>query len=326
MFTSSKTIADFKTIITYGHKAASGHNTQPWFFKIDNSYIEIIPNLEKSLPIIDSDHRELYISIGCALENICISATNLGYDFNVQFTNTNSVKIYLKVAVSPKANYLFEQIELRQTNRSKYNHTLIPKSDIELLDSLILENHTNLLLIEKDSKTFNKLSQYICEGNNILFNNEKFKKELLEWIRFNKEELVEHNDGLTYETIGLPELPRDVGEAMLLNAFTPEKQNDITLQNINSSSHMALFTCLGNTTNNWINTGRNLQRFCLKCTQLGISFTYLNQPCEVPQISKDLTDTLLQKNEYPMIILRLGYSKKMPYSVRKSISEHILHD
>jgi len=71
---------NFYKIINYAIKAPSGHNTQPWFFAIYENSIIITPNFERSLPAVDPNNRELFISLGCAVENLCIAANHYGYE------------------------------------------------------------------------------------------------------------------------------------------------------------------------------------------------------------------------------------------------------
>ena len=70
---------DFIQIASYASKAPSGHNTQPWKFHIADNTITVIPNFEVALPVVDGNNRELFISLGCAVENLCIAANHFGY-------------------------------------------------------------------------------------------------------------------------------------------------------------------------------------------------------------------------------------------------------
>lgn len=70
---------DLLFMIEQATKAPSGHNTQPWLFRINENGIEIHPNYTKTLPIVDSDQREMFVSLGCAVENLCIAAISRGY-------------------------------------------------------------------------------------------------------------------------------------------------------------------------------------------------------------------------------------------------------
>lgn len=50
---------------------------------------------------------------------------------------------------------------------------------------------------------------------------------------------------------------------------------------------------------------------------MGIANAYLNQPNEENDITKEMVKQLQISNEYPTILIRLGYGKKMPYSLRR---------
>ena len=70
---------DFIYMMEQAVKAPSGHNTQPWLFRVQKDRIQILPDMSKSLPAVDPDNRELFISLGCATENLCIAAEAKGY-------------------------------------------------------------------------------------------------------------------------------------------------------------------------------------------------------------------------------------------------------
>ena len=88
---------------------------------------------------------------------------------------------------------------------------------------------------------------------------------------------------------------------------------------IDSSSHFVVCTTQRDTIEEWINLGRTLQRFLLKVTEIGISYAFLNQPCEVAALAFDLREKLPVNKEHPTLIMRIGYAKQIPYSPRKKI-------
>jgi nitroreductase len=77
-----------KELIRYATLAPSGHNTQPWKFSIKENSIRIFPDFTRHLTVVDPDNRELYISLGCALENLVIAARYAGYDSEVEYFPT----------------------------------------------------------------------------------------------------------------------------------------------------------------------------------------------------------------------------------------------
>lgn len=71
--------------INYAILAPSGHNTQPWKFVVDGNIIRMYPDFQRSLPVVDPDNHALYIGLGCALENLAISAKQDGLKSTVEY-------------------------------------------------------------------------------------------------------------------------------------------------------------------------------------------------------------------------------------------------
>ena len=100
-------------------------------------------------------------------------------------------------------------------------------------------------------------------------------------------------------------------------AINDKKQNKSDSKNLASASHLVLLTSKDNTIEQWVNLGRTLERILLRTTQMGIAHAYLNQPNEEASLSGQLAQKLGLANEYPTILIRIGYGKKMPYSLRR---------
>ncbi len=318
--------SDFLKMLENGIQAPSGHNTQPWKFKINNKNIEVYPNLEKELPIVDANHRELFISLGCAVENICITANQLGYNYQIEIINQENIP-FIRIELNKgeiKKNPLFQQINQRQTNRSVYNSKIIKEEILNQLKNLNISSPISIFFYKKGENEFSTLSKLIYKGNQILFNNNEFKEELLEWIRFNSKEVEETKNGLAYDVLDSPSLPRWLGKPIVKSFLKPKSQNKSEKEKLNSSSHLVLITTKENTPDNWILAGQALERFLLKCTELEIAVAFSNQPCEVKELSNELRQKIEVNNNYPMLLMRIGYAGKMPYSKREPLKEVII--
>jgi nitroreductase len=57
-------------LLRYAVFAPSSHNTQPWLFRIQGHELDLIADLNRSLPIVDPMNRELIISCGAALNHL----------------------------------------------------------------------------------------------------------------------------------------------------------------------------------------------------------------------------------------------------------------
>ncbi len=315
---------DFIKILDYGAKAPSGHNTQPWLFKITNTEIEIHPNFKKSLPVVDPDNRELFVSLGCAAENICIAALHKRYEPTVSITDDGIIHIKLTKQNCKTAAPLFPQISLRQTNRSVYNGRIIPKDSIDLLKMVDYDPFIGVHYYKNGTSEFDSISNYIYQGNSRQMKDENFIAELQQWMRYNKKHQDATRDGLSYAVFGAPNLPRFIAKAIISKTINEKSQNKNDRKKIKSSSHFILFTTQDNTIEQWINLGRTLERILLKTTEMGFVHAYMNQPNEVLSLSQNMAVSLGITNQYPTVLIRIGYGKKMPYSLRKNIKELII--
>ncbi len=318
--------SDFLKMLENGIKAPSGHNTQPWKFKINKNSIDVYPNLEKELPIVDANHRELFISLGCAVENICLTANQLGYKYQIEIINQdNAPFIHIELNKGEvRKSPLFLQIDKRQTNRSVYNSKIIKEKTLNELKNLNIASPVSIFFYEKGKNEFLTLSELIYKGNEILFSNNEFKEELLDWIRFNKKEVEKKKDGLAYNVLESPSLPKWLGKPIVKSFLKPKPQNKSEKEKLNSSSHLVIIATEKNTPENWILAGQVLERFLLKCTELGIAVAFSNQPCEVQELSNELRKKIEIKNNYPMLLMRIGYAEKMPYSKRKTLDKVLI--
>src|ERR1700693_292004 len=111
--------------------AASPHNTQPWFFRVTSSWIELYVDTTRNVGALDPYLREAHIGIGCALENLMLAAAAHGYAATLTLVPGKLGPI----ATGPKPNLvarvdlamskrgeseLYDAIPRRHTNRSPY--------------------------------------------------------------------------------------------------------------------------------------------------------------------------------------------------------------
>lgn len=297
--------------------APSGHNAQAWKFSVtDNNDIIISPDFSRSLPVIDPKNRELYISLGCAVENISIFAESIGFTSVINEFNGN-VTISFTETHSVKNTSLAKAIDSRQTNRSVYSGKIIPDEQILQL------KQGNLCIYKHDSAEFKQLCKLVDIANTAQMNNPNFKQELKQWLRYNEHEAKQSGDGLSYDTLGTLNIPSFLRKLVVPLGLNADSQNKSDLKKLLSSSHFAVFTA-NDTISEWINTGRTLERVLLTAETLGIACAYMNQPCEEDSI-REILKISLNLNEQPQIIVRFGYADRTPRSHRRPISSFLIN-
>jgi nitroreductase len=134
-------------LLRYAILAPSSHNTQPWKFSVAEDEIQVLVDRTRWLKVADPDQRELYISVGCALENLLIAAEHFGYGHQVAyFPEPTNEELAVTVKFMPHGEpspfrepALFDAISSRHTNRKFYEERPIPQSDLQHLQNRCVE-------------------------------------------------------------------------------------------------------------------------------------------------------------------------------------------
>jgi hypothetical protein len=195
--------AQRRELIRYATLAANGHNTQPWKFALQQDAVEIHPDLTRRLPIVDPENRELWISLGCALENLLVAARATGYAAEVTYPAVTDFIHVRLTADTPQHSPLFDAIPVRQNTRSEYDGQIVPVGDLDQVQAVPLEPGVVLRFVTNpvDKET---VQEYVSQGNLNQYADKAFVEELIAWLRFNKREAVTALDGLYTRCSGNP--------------------------------------------------------------------------------------------------------------------------
>ncbi|MCG8322267.1 MAG: hypothetical protein MI921_22410 [Cytophagales bacterium] len=309
-------------LIKYAIKAPSVHNTQPWRFAYRNNVIKVFPDYNRRLPMADQDDHALFISLGCAVENLVIAANHFGYRADIDYfpplENNECIRIRLTEGRVDLDNRLFEAIDNRQSTRNRYKGRKIPGEDMKALQNAAHYEGVRTLVFSGQQEIL-PLIEFIKEASFLRFSNNSFKHELIYWIRFNTREAKQTGDGLYTASMGFPSVPSWLGR-LIMRLIKPSGEAKRVEKLVKSSSAMMVFIAESNQKKNWINLGRAFERVALTATVLNIKHAHLNMPCEEIEVRKKLAAYLgLPDNQQPLLLIRLGYSEFMPYPFRRSI-------
>lgn len=206
--------AHLKELVRYATLAPSSHNTQCWKFQVENHAISILPDLSRRCPVVDPDDHHLYVSLGCAAENLIQAAKAQGLSGEMTFNafSDGAVKIALEpsqTTVTP----LFKAITHRQCTRAEYDGQPLSAKEIELLETAGKGDGVRVMMLTERAEIETVLD-YVVKGNTAQMNNPAFMGELKSWIRFNEQEATRTGDGLSGRTTGNPSIPRWLGNLL----------------------------------------------------------------------------------------------------------------
>lgn len=316
--------AQIRDLIGYAVLAPSGHNTQPWKFAASGSTIRLLPDFSRRLPAVDPYDRELWISLGCALENLVLAAQSVGYTPDVSYPTPGADQITLHLRPTSVAGpaSLFDAIPHRQNNRSLYNGAAVPAAEMARIAAVQSDAGVSTQIFT-DSAHKEAIIEYIKAGDRRQFGDPAFVDELVSWIRFNKPEALHSQDGLYTRCMGKPDVPRWLGR-QFLTASSAGQQADTSAKKARSSSGLLVIAAASDDKRHWIETGRLYERAALTLTASGVQVAFLNQPNEVPMLRSQLAGYLGLGSALPQLVLRFGYADPLPHSLRRPLEEVLI--
>ena len=307
--------------------APSSHNTQCWKFALDDNAITIRPDLSRRCPAVDPDDHHMFVSLGCAAENLVQAALAHGLTAEPRFDVSRDaiivpltpLSLLLPLSATPtQASPLFNAIAARQCTRGDYDGQPLSNEELRLLERAGTSSGVRLLLLT-DRPAMERVLDYVVQGNIAQMADAAFVKELKGWIRFNGKDAVRTRDGLYSGASGNPSIPAWVGELAFGWFFTPKAENEKYTRQIRSSAGIAVFVGLAADKANWVEVGRSYERFALQATALGIRNAFLNQPVEVPAVRSPFADAMGLAGQRPDLVVRFGRGPTLPRSLRRPV-------
>lgn len=307
-----------RELVRYATLAPSSHNTQCWKFRLSEAAVTILPDFSRRCPAVDPDDHHLWVSLGCATENLVQAAWAHGLNAQVRLDRlTNEIPIVLEptaAVVSP----LFQAIPQRQCTRAPYDGQALSNAELALLQKVAAGPGVDAHMFTERA-AIEKTLQYVVEGNTAQMNDPAFVAELKAWIRFSSRDAVRSGDGLYAASSGNPSLPAWLGRPMFDLFFTPQSENDKYAKQLRSSAGLVVFVAESADAAHWLEVGRCYQRFALQATALGVRNAFVNQPVEVASLRPQFASAIGLGPRRPDLVVRFGRGPLLPYALRRPL-------
>ena len=310
--------------------APSSHNTQCWKFHIEENGVRLMPDFLRRCPAVDPDDHHLFVSLGCALENMAQAALANGLHAQAFFdAAANQVHVNL-TPTKPLSTPLYQAIAERQCTRAAFDGRPLANAELKLLEQAGTGDGVRVVLLTEKS-ALEKVLKYVVAGNTVQLNDQAFMRELKSWIRFDSREAVSTGDGLYSATSGNPPVSRWLGSRLMDVVLTPQGENDKYAKHIRSSAGIAVFVSASSDSAHWLEAGRCYQRFALRATALGIRNAMVNQAVEVGAIRPAFARAVMgnysdaadqagaSAGARADLVVRFGRGPIMPRSLRRNL-------
>jgi hypothetical protein len=125
----------FHELVRYATLAPSSHNTQCWRFHIEDYAISILPDFSRQCPIVDPDDHHLFVSLGCATENLIQASLANGLKSHAVFDDTSEGMLHMDLEPTKAfESTLYQAIPERQSTRGEYDGKSISSLELKMLE------------------------------------------------------------------------------------------------------------------------------------------------------------------------------------------------
>jgi hypothetical protein len=321
---SSDAPAVLRELVRYATLAPSSHNSQCWKFRLGGQSVSILPDYQRRCPIVDPDDHHLFVSLGCAAENLVQAASATGFRADTVFNaGTNESLDVSLVRATEARTPLFEAIPRRQSTRGAFDGKPLANDELRLLESAGTGNGVRIHLLT-DKQAMENVLDFVVQGNTAQMRDPAFVRELKDWLRFNGGQAARQGDGLFAGCSGNPSAPGWLGGVMFDLFFTEKAENDKYARHVRSSAGIAVFVSEREDKSHWIEAGRALQRFALQATAMDVRTAHLNQPVEVAALRPQFAESIGVSTGRPDLVIRFGRGPEMPRSLRRPVEAVLL--
>ena len=177
-------------LLRYAILAPSTRNTQPWAFSVRGNRVHLLADFRKAQPVADPDRRELYLSIGCALENLLVAAEHFGFGHGISYFPEPGVPgLVATVTFEPRgrpsearAGATLAAILRRRNDDGVFRPAPVPEP--LRLRLLACRTEPDLQILLTDDPAFRQwIDALTLEADRTEFADPAFRRELQYWIR-----------------------------------------------------------------------------------------------------------------------------------------------
>ncbi len=307
-------------LLRYAVLAPSTKNTQPWRFSIGENTIGVFADLTRWQQVADRGRRELYISLGCALENMLLAGEQFGFRAEVSyFPQSTNEELAATVTFHPdgaqappdRSGLALGAITARRTHHGLYRDEPVASEVRQHLLDRCTAPGLRVDLLDDPAIRF-RVVELNLHADEMEFADPAFRNELGHWVR--------------QGVFGTPRLPSRLTGFLLtrLNLGRVIGRRNAAL--LSSAPLVGLISTRTDDRVSQIRTGQALERLWLHATGIGLALQPMSQALEIPSLRAELGRVIPASGWVPQQFLRIGYAMcpEKRHTPRRSVDQVLL--
>lgn len=308
-----------KFLIHFAVLAPSSHNSQPWSFEVGQNEIMVRADMSRTLPESDKNLRQLFISLGCAIENIVIAADYFGYSSRVEYGADSARLIFANAPQKNDPKHLAKYISLRRTNRMRYGSRL-PDGFLKEVKEGASRGAAVHIVTEKEKK--DTIADAVLDSMEEAMDDDDFRKELSHYVKNN---LTSSPVGMPAFGMGIPTPLSFIAPFILrkVNMARKSRKQDEEILKTHTPAYVVIAT-REDAPAAWMEAGRTYERMALLATKHGVATAPMAAVIQIGDFYKRVQE-VLGISERPQFFARIGYPEKdAAHSPRLNAEEVII--
>lgn len=313
-------------LLNYAVLAPSEYNVQPWLFRVLDTDVELYIDQSRRLPIVDPDGRETIISCSAACLNLRVALRHFGYQEEVEVLLDDPILNLLarirmvgKRQATQEDHQLFYAIPHRRTNRQVFEGRSLPPSFLSTCEALAREEGAWLHIVQGEEEK-RAITELIVAGDRQQWADKQFRQELAAWLRPQADESY---DGLPGYAGAKGNVAGPAGPLIVRTFDRGPQEAAKNRQLVAGAPVLVILGTSADTPTDWFTAGQALEKVLLYATSQGIQTSFVNQPIEVSSL-RSMLRTIVGRNDFPQLVLRMGYGSAVLPTPRLPINKVLL--
>jgi nitroreductase len=312
-----------RILVRYAILAPSGHNTQPWSFRMTAGGVEVHADTSRRLLIVDRTDRELLMSIGAAITNFRVAAAHFGFDTTVAYdsrsiesTPVATILVCETCAPDRELAALFPAIRQRHTNREPYDEQPIEPQALRAIFDVFDANPDTLRLIRPRDKQ--RVAECVETADRALMARPAYRAEVADWVGSGDE----RSDGLSAEALGMPRILASVAPWLIRNFDGGGLQARRDVELTRTASMLILVTSDDDRIS-LVKAGETFELLLLTITRSGLQYSVLSAPVDLDESRTQLRQ-LIGSARQPQLLLRVGSAARIAHATPRRPVENVI--
>lgn len=309
-----------RRIVELARLAPSVHNTQPWWWQVRGTTLELWADRERALPVSDPLGRNLVVSCGSALHYTLVAADAIGADATVHHLPEGPESdLMARIDLAPDHPTVdaLSQLTLlteRRTDRRRFTAWPVPDEHLQHLAEAGQQWGAAVLAVTDPGMRV-AIEELLEEARRRQQGDPRIADETESWIDHGT------TDGVPTAVLPRHEGVRGERPTRFGSGLTP----DFVERVLQGTDGLLVISTPDDAPLSWLQAGAALSALWLKATANGLSVVPLSQVVEVDRTRTALGQLLPPPARTPQMLARVGWQEigraALPRTPRRPVDE-----